>query len=178
MGSTETIYQKGNWGTQKISTSLMLTLHISNMARMQPAYSPFWVSLLHPLPHSWNQGGSLIIHLHKQLSDPQGSCPPRCSIVWAFLAGRQVWRPPQGPEKTFPPLERYKEEEHWYQQAPLCQATSLHMNTNLAEFSSDLRFIILVDKSWVFFSGRWKCTRLLSSEILRKYPVERTGQDE
>ena len=65
--------------------------------------------------------------------------------MWAFLAGRQVWRPPQGPEKTFPPLERHKEEEHWYQQAPLCQATSLHMNTNLAEFSSDLRFIILVD---------------------------------
>ena len=44
MGSTETIYQMGNWGTQKISTSLMLTLHRSNMARMQPACSPsqFW----------------------------------------------------------------------------------------------------------------------------------------
>lgn len=47
--------------------------------------------------------------------------------------------------RLFPSPERYKEVEHWYQQAPLRWSTSLHMNTNLAEFSGDLRFTILVD---------------------------------
>lgn len=53
--------------------------------------------------------------------------------------------PHRAQRRLFLPLEGYKEEEHWYQQALLCRSTSLHMNTNLAEFSSELRFTILVD---------------------------------
>lgn len=57
----------------------MLTLHRSNMARMQPACSPsqFWRSLLHPFLIAGKKTRRLTHHpLIQTVMTSPGSCPP------------------------------------------------------------------------------------------------------
>ena len=50
------------------------------------------------------------------------------------------------------------------------------MNTNLAEFSSELRFTILVDNPEFSLVVHEKASCHLILEILRKYPAETMGR--